>query len=85
MAGNKSHITLSDALLRIASRRGRNYLISKSSTLTAKLSLDKSPKRFLLAPLDSSKREAGRLYRANIRLSRISLSPIGVRELAIGI
>jgi hypothetical protein len=57
----------------------------KLLTLTAELSLDKSPKRFLLVPLDGSKREVGRLYRANIRLSRISLSPIGVRELATGI
>ena len=57
----------------------------KSLALTTKLSLDKSLKRFLLAPLDGSKQEVGRLCRANIRLSRISLSPIGIRELVIGI
>ena len=59
--------------------------MSKSSALTAELSLDKSLERFLLAPLDGSKREVGRLYRAGIRSSRISLSPTGVREIATGI
>jgi len=50
-----SHITLSDALLRIASRRGRNCLISKLLALTAELSLDELLKGFLLVPLNGSK------------------------------
>jgi len=47
--------------------------------LTAKLSLNRSPRRFLLPLLDGNKREIGRLYKVSIRLSKISFSPIGVR------
>ena len=39
----------------------------------------------ILETLISHKREVGRLYRASIRSSRISLSPTGVREIATGI
>jgi len=64
---------------RITFRRGRNCLISKPSELTAELSLNKSPRRFLLPLLDSNKQEVGRLYRASIRLSKISFSSTSVR------
>ena len=74
-----SQITSLGSIRRIAFRRGRNYLILKPSELTAKLSLNRSPKRLLLAPLDGNKREVGRLYRASIRSSKISFSSASVR------
>ena len=58
----------------------------KSSESTAELNLNRLLRRLLLPLLDGNKREAGRLYKVNIRLSKISFSPIGVRrKLIIGI
>jgi len=53
-----SQMTLLDLMRRIAFKRGRNYLMSKSSEPTAKLNLDRLTKRLLLLPLDGNKREA---------------------------
>ena len=51
----------------------------KSLKPTAELSLNKLIKRLLLLPLDSNKWEAERLYRANIKLNKISFSFISVK------
>ena len=64
---------------RITFKRGRNRLILKLLELTTKLSLNRSPRRLLFTPLDSSKREVGRLCRANIRLSKIFFRSTSVR------
>ena len=64
---------------RIAFRRGKNCLILKPLESTAELNLNKLPKRLLLPPLDGNKREAGRLYKVNIKLSKISFSFTSVR------
>ena len=53
--------------------------MSKPLELTAKLSLNRLLRRFLLPLLDGNKREVGRLYRVSIRLSKISFSSTSVR------
>ena len=53
--------------------------MSKLLELTAKLSLNRLPKRLLLPPLDGNKQEAERLCRASIRLSKISFSSASIR------
>ena len=74
-----SQMTLLGLMQKIAFRRGRNRLILKLLEITAELSLNRSLRRILLPLLDGNKREVGRLYRASIRLSKISFSSASVR------
>jgi len=47
--------------------------------LITKLSLDRLIRRLLLPPLNNNKQEVGRLYRASIRLSKVSFSSMSIR------
>lgn len=58
----------SDSLLITAFKGGVTQSMSKSSLLTAELSLKRSLKKFLLLILEGSIREAGRICKADIRL-----------------
>lgn len=58
-----------DSLLITTFKSGVTWSMSKSLLLTAKLSLKRSLKKFLLLILEGSIREAGRICKADIRSS----------------
>jgi hypothetical protein len=60
---------LSGSLLITAFRRGLTRSISKSSELIEELSLAKSLKRFLPPLLERRRRDAGRIWKAEMRSS----------------